>query len=715
MDYLKDIQTKIANNNYPGLLQLWEEYCAGDQIDPEELKQILNTIKASTMAESFGKHVDKALPLWQNLEESPIADKIFELIFDLQTINSENLRKLAYDYLHAKFGSQKSFSEKIRLIGLRNKDNFQHIISNFLLLNHMDKGRFVFHTAGWGVGEIVELSLIREQLVLEFDYVAGKKDLSFENAFKTLLPIPDDHFLALRFGSPDKLEEKARKNPLEVIHMLLRDLGPKSAGEIKDELYDLVIPSTEWTKWWQNTRAKIKKDTMIESPEELKEPFRLRTKELSHEAKLTKAIEDKPDANTLIEMVYSFLRDFPETLKNKEFKTALLNKLMETLSFQEISDAQELQIRFFVEDMDPEQAKLSPELIKSFKDLEETLKQIPVLSFKKRACVEIRAQRSDWQEIFLNLLFSVDQNTLRDYLLTELLNAKQEEKVSEKLQALLVHPSKNPEFVIWYFQKAMQNENIPLSDAKGKSRCFEALLVLLSHIEGNPNYKDLVKKIHGILEQERYLNIRKVMQGSSLEEVKEFLLLATKCHSLTSHDVKIFHSLAEVVYPTLGKKGEEKDQNIIWCTPQGYKKTQERIHQIATVETVENAKEIEVARSHGDLRENAEFKSALEKRDRLQGELKFLSEQLNRARIMTQDDISTDEAGIGTIIDCEGKDGKAVAYTILGPWEANPEENILSFQSKIAQAMTGKKVGQSFEFQNEEYKIKKIRSYLEKK
>ena len=135
------------------------------------------------------------------------------------------------------------------------------------------------------------------------------------------------------------------------------------------------------------------------------------------------------------------------------------------------------------------------------------------------------------------------------------------------------------------------------------------------------------------------------------------------------------------------------DSGVIWTTAEGYQKLQYRIQQIATVETVENAKEIEVARSHGDLRENAEFKAALERRDRLQGELKFLSDQLNRTRVITKEDISPNEVGIGSIVECKNKKGEKVVYTLLGPWDADPEMNILSFQSKLAQQLKGLKVG----------------------
>jgi transcription elongation GreA/GreB family factor len=208
------------------------------------------------------------------------------------------------------------------------------------------------------------------------------------------------------------------------------------------------------------------------------------------------------------------------------------------------------------------------------------------------------------------------------------------------------------------------------------------------------------------------------MQQSSLEEVKEYLLLATKCGSLSDHDIKILHSLGEVVYPTLARHRKEKDSGstndvLIWTTQEGYQKTQARIQQIATVETVSNAREIEAARSLGDLRENAEFKAALERRDRLQSELKFLSDQINKARILTPEDVLADEVGVGSVVHCRDSKGEHLRFTLLGPWDADPENHVLSFQSKLAQAMKELTIGEKFEFQGETFTITDIDNYFD--
>lgn len=718
MSYLKDFQTHISNHDYPGFLKLWEEYCSGDDVDPMELRDILRAVKVSDIGEPFGRHVERILPLWKNLGETPIAHEILKLILDIETTNTEALADLALEDLKKHYGNTQNFQEKLRLVGLRGKDKFQGAISNFEILNHMAKGKFMFHTGGWGVGEVVDFSLLREQLSLEFDYVPGRKDLSFATAFKTLIPIPDDHFLALRFGNPDLLEQKAREVPVDVIRMLLRDLGPKTAAEIKDELCDLVIPASEWSRWWQNTRAKIKKDTLIETPDDIRDPFRILQSEITHEERLKHVLENKPDANTLIQMVYTFMRDFPEILKNQAFKETLSSKLTEMLSHPEITTPQELQIHFFLQDLKGIKEHLPiAELINKCDSIEALLNGIEILSFKKRLLTEIRRHKSDWKAIFLDLFFKVDQAPLRDYIVTELSTAKEETALQQKIEELYSHPYRHPEAFLWYFQKIISQKGLPLSDKNGKTRFFEGLLILLSHLENDPAMRELVKKIHNILSGNRFAIVRQIMQEASLEDVKEFLLLASKCHSLSDHDQKIFHSLAEVVHPSLSKmnkktKVPEVESNIIWTTAEGYRKLQHRIQQIATSDTVENAKEIEVARSHGDLRENAEFKAALERRDRLQSELKMLSEQLNRSRVLTRDDISTEVVGIGSVVECKNSKGERVTYTLLGPWDADPEHNILSFQSKLAQQIKGLSIGETFTAQGEEYTIIAINSFL---
>lgn len=714
MSYLKYFQNLIASHDYPALLRLWEEYCLCDELDPLEVKAILISIKTSEFGEPFGKHVEKILLLWELLPESAQKHEVFKLIIDIETTNTEQLRQMVLAYVQKLYGEEKNFNEKIRLTGLRGKENFQGAVANCELLNHMVKGKFVFHTGGWGVGEIIDVSFVREQLSVEFEYVPGKKDLSFSNAFNTLIPIPNDHFLALRFGNADLLEVKAKENPAEVVRLLLRDLGPKTAAEIKDELCELVIPEVDWAKWWQSARSKIKKDTMIDTPEDFRHPFRLRPTEVSHEERLRKALEEKMEVNPLIQLIYAFARDFPEALKNTDFKLFLQAKLQDACNYPNLTDAQALQLHFFLEDFLGEK-NYAPviDLVKNAKNIEALIQSIEIVAFKKKTLVIVRKVRPDWKGLFLNLLLTVEQNPLRDYIFTELYLPETEKDLRRRLEDLWVHPSRYPDVFIWYFQKIISHPDIPFGDKEGKVRFFEAFFVLLNYLEQTGTHRDLIKRMQTLLTQARYAIVRDILQDTSITTAKELLLLASKCHTLSDHDQKILHSLVEVVHPSLATARKSED-DVIWTTETGYEKVKARIEQIATVETVATAKEIEIARSHGDLRENAEFKAALEKRNRLQSELKTLSDQLKRARVITRADITTDEVGIGCTVDCKSSTGKTLSYTLLGPWDADPAKGILSFQSKLSQEMRGLTVGKSFDFQGEKFTITLIHSYLDK-
>lgn len=722
MGYLQEFQTRIANSDSTGVVQLWEEYCAGDQVDAIELKEILEAFRSTPLESTLGQQVEAILPLWSKIEDADSSHDVLRLIVDVQNTNSEELAKIVFSYLKNKFAHHTYFNEKMRLIGLRTKETYQGAIRNYELLTHLDEGKYVYHTGGWGTGEIVDISLIREELVLEFELVLGRRDMTFANAFKNLVPLEDKHFLARRFGNPDQLEADAKASPVQTIRDLLRDLGPKTAAEIKEELYELVIPADDWTKWWQSTRSKVKKDTMIATPASIREPFQLRDEEVTHEERFQNSLQNKTDASELIQAIYQFTRDFPETLKNADFKDSLRERLLDLFKQHNATLPHKFQLLLFLENLfnfSQEDLGVSTEdFVRTLEDVEEIINRIDIVAFKKKALVALRQFREDWPALFLSLLLTIPQGVLRDYLIKELHQHHSQEALQKRISHLVEAPTLYPEAYVWYFQKITggNTPDYPYNDEDGQCRLFESFLILYHYLEQDPEYRDLVKKMYTILSADRYVCVRNILQGSTLEYAKEILLLVTKCQTFSNHDVKILHSLAEVVHPSLGEKSrknaEDEADDVIWTTQEGYTRMQERIHQIGTVETVENAKEIEAARALGDLRENSEYKFALEKRSRLQGELKLLSEQLNKARILTKEDIEPGKVGVGTVVDIETQSGDDIHYTILGPWEADPDQHVLSFQSKFAQCMTGHALGDRFSFQGEEYKITGLKSYL---
>lgn len=715
MSYLNDFKTQLDRKNLQGVLQLWEEYCAGDEVDGKELIEILDMIRKSDLADAFGKHSESVIPLWEKIQDRAQADEVLRLIFDLDTSNSARLATLGFEILQDRFGSLPFFQDKIRLVGLRGKDSFRGAIRNFELLNHLNKGKFVFHTGGWGTGEIRDVSLVREQLLIEFDLVPGRKEISFASAFKHLIPLPQDHFLSQRFGNPDALEKKAKEDPVGIVKKLLKDLGPKTAAEIKDEMCDLVIPAEEWTRWWQSARNKLKKDNLVEAPEDLKTPFRLREQEVSHEQRMIHALQTKMDIASVIALVYSFLRDFPEVSRRAELRQSLIHRVEEMLVSPEATEAQKFQMLFLLEDMEaPRQAELV-QLLAQMGDVEELLSQIEILAYKKRFLVALRKHVTEWATLFSRFILTVGQAQLREYMVEELIRSGHSPELEQVLAQLMQDPMRSPDAFVWFFSKLMAGaiEGIPFDHPKGHAKAFEAFLVLFAALEQQGKDRDLQKKMHALLNADRYAIVRRVLEQASLAEAKEFLLLATKSPTLNDQNIKIFISLAEVHHPELGTKTPvHSDEDVIWTSQEGLQRVQERLKQIATVETVENAREIEAARALGDLRENSEFKFALEKRDRLQQEIKVLGDQIKKARVFTREDIPADEAGIGSIVELENGQGQKVSYTLLGPWDADPERHILSFQSKAAQAMVGKGVGDAVQIGSEQLRIVGLKGVL---
>ncbi len=721
MSYLEEIKTQITNRDFSKLLQLWEEYCTSDSVDADEFAQILEAIRGSDFSIPFGKFAETGLLLWRLIQDPEESYRVLRLIIDIQTTNSSVLAETAFQALKERYGSDPHFDERLRLVGLRNREHFQGSLRNYDLLAHMKVGNYVYHSGGWGTGEIVEVSPVREQLAVEFESVSGRRHLTFANAFRTLTPLDSQHFYARRFADPDDLEEYARKDPVEVLKILLRDLGPRNAAELKDELCELVIPEKDWTKWWQWTRNKVKKDPMIETPGSLKEPFRVRQKEISPEERLHKALLNPSDTNEVIQRAYTLVRDMPHLLKHEHIKSSLQHKMIELLANEEVKQEQRLQIHLFLEaqfNYKPKGVSVE-ELIQEIEHPEQVINAIEVLALKKRALTAVRDHRNDWIPLFLNLLFSVQQSPLRDYIFKELVsNQESAPHLEKRLVELLNTPTLAPELFVWYFQKLISksNEKVPFRGKEHICSFFESFLILYSALENQIEWRELIKKMYLILSGKRYAVVRAILEGTDLQFIQEFLLLISKCQTLSDHDIKILRSLAEVVHPSLAGQKKKRsggfESNIIWTTEEGYRLTQERIRQIGTVEMVENAREVEAARALGDLRENSEYKFALEKRSHLQSELKRLSDQLNRARIITKDDLSNDEVGIGSHVEIENvTTQQRTAYTILGPWDAKTDANVLSFQSKLAQAMLGAKVGDTFRFRDDEYRILSLGTY----
>ena len=107
MSYLKDFQKRIEENDYPGFLKLWEEFCYSDECDSKEFIKILETVKASSLNASFGNHVEKSLTLWETIQDPKASHEVLKSIFDLQSTNHDSLFEFALNYLTKRYPGDK--------------------------------------------------------------------------------------------------------------------------------------------------------------------------------------------------------------------------------------------------------------------------------------------------------------------------------------------------------------------------------------------------------------------------------------------------------------------------------------------------------------------------------------------------------------------------------------------------------------------------------
>src|SRR5262249_23269872 len=115
-----------------------------------------------------------------------------------------------------------------------------------------------------------------------------------------------------------------------------------------------------------------------------------------------------------------------------------------------------------------------------------------------------------------------------------------------------------------------------------------------------------------------------------------------------------------------------------------------------------NSKEIAIARSYGDLRENHEYKAAKEMQKILMRRKSELESQLVRARGSDFSNAKTDAVSIGTkvaVTDLEHN--HAEKFTILGAWDSDPDKGIISYLTPVAQSLIGHKQSEEVEVQSD--------------
>ncbi|HEY4757473.1 MAG TPA: GreA/GreB family elongation factor, partial [Chthoniobacterales bacterium] len=227
----------------------------------------------------------------------------------------------------------------------------------------------------------------------------------------------------------------------------------------------------------------------------------------------------------------------------------------------------------------------------------------------------------------------------------------------------------------------------------------EILPAILSAIERDQhNEASRSSRLRDLLLDDREL-IADIFAGADVSIARDMmrrLLLTPVFDDLTKRSLmaRVIKLYPELESMATGAQPEEKTETLVvsWSS---LHKRQAEYEEIVNKKIPENSKEIGVARSYGDLRENFEFKAAKQMQAVLMRRKAELEQMLHRARATDFSNADTSQVSIGTIATLRDVDSaQEEKYTVLGAWDGDPERDIISYQTAIGQALLGKRRGE---------------------
>jgi transcription elongation factor GreA len=149
-------------------------------------------------------------------------------------------------------------------------------------------------------------------------------------------------------------------------------------------------------------------------------------------------------------------------------------------------------------------------------------------------------------------------------------------------------------------------------------------------------------------------------------------------------------------------------------TPRGQQTLREELKRLREIERPKNVQDIEEARAHGDLRENAEFHAAKEKQSFIEGRTRDIDSVLAQAEVIDPGKLSGTRVVFGATVKLtDTESGEDITYTIVGDYEGDIKLGRISISAPLARAMIGREEGDSVTIRtgkgSREYQIAAVR------
>ena len=306
----------------------------------------------------------------------------------------------------------------------------------------------------------------------------------------------------------------------------------------------------------------------------------------------------------------------------------------------------------------------------------------------------LSARPADWYELY-GAIFTVSKDGRGRTVIEKELAAKHPQQWRATLESTLTGYRQNPEAFLWLVEHF---DRLAVSEPKG---IVTRILDLLE----SAGYKPHWSKFRGALIDGDYRLVQSALAKMEEGEAKRLLGRVGRARTLDGYVADEIGQLVGTKFPNL-RNGT--DDNVVYTTVQGLEKAKNELRQISEKEIPKVADEIARARAHGDLSENYEYKAAKEKQGRLMVKATRLREEIARARIVGPADVDTSEVSVGSRVRLDNGAGNVMEYSILGPWDADPDHGVISYLSPFAQILIGRKVGDGVEMDGQPFRITAI-------
>lgn len=574
---------------------------------------------------------------------------------------------------------------------------------------------FCMHRS-WGFGRVVTVDIVFSKVSIDFHNKPGHTmDLAF--AAESLKAIQATHILAKKLSDLQGLRQMAALHHLELIKLVLLSYDGRATME---QIQQVLVPDViadDWKKWWEAAKKELKKDGHFQLPLKKTEPIVYQVQETSLQSRLLEDFQASKGLKARITAGNELLKGMADL----EDKTAAFTEVVQSLtsdivSHQRTQAALALEALFLREELrNAAQIAMSEGEVNEITIWGQVVRPGQLLeqissSKHKRALASYKATYPDkWVETFLQSLNGMSAK-LAGETANLLINEGKLEVLKEFLARLVSHHQANSELLLWLAKERCDS----FADILGPE-VFRAMLTAMERDQFNEKRSNRLRDF--IMDDQALLV--ELIGSADLEIIKDLTraLQLSPCfddmdkRSLLARIVKTYPAIQSLI------TGESTKQDstlvVSWSS---LERRKEEYGELVQKKIPANSKEIAIARSYGDLRENHEYKAAKEMQKLLMRRKGELEAQLVRARGMDFSAVKTDAVNIGTCIRVTDVANQTQeTYTILGAWDSDPDQGIISYLTPVAQSFLNQKVGAEVEVKSDgttrKFRVDSIESY----